>query len=266
MIVVLLVSLVQSVTEFLPISSSGHLVILHRLVSVQGVDAFRLDIAVHLGTLIAVIIAFRADLWRFLRAFAVSVLRRRIENDDARFAWWLLLATVAPGLLGAVFGERLETAMRAPTVVAVMLAVGGVVLWLADRNRPSVRTMSSVRFRDVAIVGLSQVLAFLPGVSRSGITIIAARFRNIERAAAVRLSFLLSVPIISAVAVQQTVIAERESISRMEWGYLAVGVLVAALVGYGVIRMLLRFLSHHSFGVFAAYRIAAALAIMLWAR
>ncbi len=196
----IVLGLVQGFTEFLPISSSGHLLIVPWLFGWDDFESASVekafDVALHIGTLFAVVGYFRHDLATYVRAGARQlVTRQRPATDEARLAWLLVLATVPAAAIGAVFSDTIDEHLGTPLIIAVSLIVFGLLLAWADR-RQGARPIEDMRTRDALIVGAAQALALNPGTSRSGITMTAARFIGFNREAAVRISFLMSIPII----------------------------------------------------------------------
>lgn len=267
----LLYSIIQAATEFLPISSSGHLLILHELAPLPAtIDALHFDVALHWGTLLSLLVFFGRDLWRLLRAWVISFRKRDYRaNRDARLAWLLLLGTVPPALLGYLIEQTVgETAVRRLDIVAIALVAGGILLFAADRWGGKDRTLDRISAWDALLIGTSQALAFLPGVSRSGITITAARSRHLKREDAVRLAFYFAVPITAAAGIQEGGKFLQSSPNASTLLAVLIGIAATAIAGMFVIRFLLRYVSGHSFGVFVVYRFALALVpvILLLAR
>ena len=195
----LILGLVQGATELLPISSSGHLILVPWLADWEYLkenDAFNqtFDVSLHLGTLVAVVVYFREDIVRLAAAFLGSLRRRRIETADERIAWYVAAATVPAAIVGAVGENLIAENLGEPWQIAILLGSFGVFLYLADRQ-PEEKDMSQVGLKAAVGVGLAQTLSLMPGVSRSGITITAGRFLRLDRDSAARFSFLLLVPI-----------------------------------------------------------------------
>ncbi len=197
----IILGLTQGVTEFAPISSSGHLILVPWLFNWDIVNDVALnktfDVALHVGTLVGAVAYFRRDLWRYLVAWVHSIRSRSISTTDQRLAWALVIGTIPGAVLGAVFEGPIQEHLGEPWLIAVMLAVFGVVLWWVDARSPSDRGMDSIGVRTGLGLGLAQGLALQPGVSRSGITMTAARWIGIDRESAARFSFLLAIPIIA---------------------------------------------------------------------
>src|SRR5919206_11570 len=190
----------QGLTELLPISSSGHLILVPWIANwtyLEHHESFNktFDVALHLGTLVAVVAYFWADVVRYVVAWFGSVRRRAISTADERIAWYVFAATIPTAIAGAAGEETIESNLGQPWQIAIFLAVFGVLLWVADRSQQQ-RRIADLRFGTAFLVGISQILALMPGVSRSGITITTGRFAKLDRDAAARFAFLLLIPIV----------------------------------------------------------------------
>jgi undecaprenyl-diphosphatase len=252
---IVVLAIVQGLTEFLPISSSGHLVLVPYLVgwSDQGL-AF--DVAVHFGSLIAVCLFFRRDILGLLRGTG-SLLRLRADSFESKLALGLALGTVPAAAAGLLFAGWIEANLRDPSVIIVTLAGYGILMVIADRFGPSRRNITDVRVIDAFLVGCAQALALVPGTSRSGVTITAARFLGFARQDAARFSFLLSVPVI-LLASGYKGLELATGPEAVPWGELAVGVIVSAVVAYLSIEFFMRFVSRIGLLPFAVYRLVLA--------
>lgn len=250
--------LVQGLGEFLPISSSAHLVLTPWFFNWPD-PGLTFDVALHLGTLVAVVAYF----WRDLLEIVFDALTRP-HSQSGRLFWYLAVASIPGALFGMAFEEQAETVFRSPALIALTLTLMGVGLWWADRVGRKRRDMEDLGWTDSIIVGLSQALAIIPGVSRSGITMTAGLLTGMERETAARFSFLLSVPIIAGAALLKL---KDLPLAAVNVPFVA-GVLTAAVVGYLAIRFLLHYVRHGSYFLFAAYRFLLALAILLvlWRR
>ncbi len=256
----LLLAIVQGLTEFLPVSSSGHLILAPSLLgwSDQGL-AF--DVAVHFGTLIAVVFFFRHELLAMTRDWFGSV-TGGVATADSRLAWAVIWGTVPVAIAGFFAAEVVETHLRGPLLVASTTAGFGVLLWLADARGDRDRDEYSLTWADVMIIGMIQVLALVPGTSRSGITMTAGLLLGLSRAGSARFSFLLSVPVIIAAAVFETVGLYR-SPEPADWTALLIGVAASAIVAYLTIRWFLAMLGRIGMMPFAIYRILLAIVILV---
>lgn len=249
----MVLGLVQGLGEFLPISSSAHLVLVPWFFGWPD-PGLTFDVALHLGTLVAVLAYF----WRDLLELVVDAVTRP-RSRDGRLFWYLVVASIPGALFGAIFEDQAETVFRSPALIALTLTLMGVGLWWADRVGRKARDMDDLTWGDSLIVGISQALAIVPGVSRSGITMTAGLLAGLERESAARFSFLLSVPIIAGAAVLKLKDLPLAAINAP----FIVGVLTAAAVGYLAIRFLLHYVRHGSYFLFAAYRFLLALAVVL---
>jgi len=257
----------QGATELLPISSSGHLILVPWLANWHYLENHpdfnkTFDVALHLGTLVAVIVYFWADVVRYVGAWFVSVARRSVTNDDQRIAWWILAATIPTAIAGAAGEDTIETRLGQPYQIAIFLAVFGVLLWIADRQ-PQQRRIDQLGFKTAFLVGISQILALMPGVSRSGITITAGRFARLDRDAAARFAFLLLIPIVfGAVLFKGVKHVLLGSLPAGSVGPFVVGTLAAAAIGLIAIDLLLGYVRRHDYSAFAIYRLMVAAAIL----
>lgn len=257
--------LVQALTEFLPVSSSGHLLITHELLG-DGRRPLAFDVGLHVGTLAAVLLYFRTYWERMLREALADTAAGRWTPDrwatGTRLLAWVLLGTLPAVAAGFLWADVVEEQLRSPLVVATTLATVGVLLWAGDRYAPRRRSSEDLAWWNALLIGIAQATALVPGVSRSGSTILAGRLLSLDRGSAARFSFLLSAPVIAGAAAFEipSAIADGEAVA---WGPLAVGTLVAFMAGLLVIRGLLGFVERRSFAVFAWYRIGLAAAIVL---
>ena len=262
----LVLGLVQGLTELLPISSSGHLILVPWLAEweyLERHDAFNqtFDVALHLGTLVAVAAYFRRELVDLLLAWLRSIRRRAIATPAERVAWLVVVATVPAALVGAAGEHFITETLGEPWQIAILLSVFGVVLWLADR-RPARRSAADLGLWTALAIGVAQSLSLMPGVSRSGITISAGRLLGLDRDAAARLSFLLLVPITLGAVVYKglsdVVLADLPPGST---GPFVVGMLAAAVSGLAAIYALLGYVRRHDYSPFVVYRLVAAAAV-----
>jgi undecaprenyl-diphosphatase len=264
----LVLGLVQGATELLPISSSGHLILVPWLADwtyLQEDDEFNqtFDVALHLGTLVAVVAYFWRDLLGLIAAFFRSIWRRSIATGEERLAWFIAVATIPAAVVGAVGENFIVDRLGEPWQIAILLAVFGVVLWVADR-RPAVRTMETLTIRDAVIIGTAQAAALAPGVSRSGITISAGRFLGLDRDAAARMSFLLLVPTtLGAILWKGTTDVLFGDLPAGWEGPFIVGMLAAAASGFVAIVFLLGFVRRHTYTPFVVYRLIVAAIVLL---
>ncbi len=246
--------LVQGLAELLPISSSAHLALTPYFFGWTD-PGLAFDVALHLGTLIALAWYFRVE-WLEMIASAWSIVRtRRVTTVHDKRLVFLIVATIPAGIGGLLLNDLAETTFRSPAIIGTALIVMGVLLWAVDRYSARVRAIEEITIKDALIVGTAQILALIPGVSRSGSTITAGRFLHLDRPSAARFSFLLSMPITLAAVILKM----PEAVRSEGWSAaLIAGILAAAVSSWLAITVLLRYVSKHSFGVFAVYRLILA--------
>jgi undecaprenyl-diphosphatase len=257
---------VQGATELLPVSSSGHLILVPWLAGwdyLQQHPDFNktFDVALHLGTLIAVVLYFWADVVLYTTAWFRSVKRRRIETSDERIAWYIAVATVPAAIAGAAGESFIEDHLGDPWQIAILMIVFGLLLGYADR-RPQRQGLNDVVPRQGLYIGLAQVLSLAPGVSRSGITITAARFLGLDRDSAARISFLLLTPVTAGAVVYKAFEAASEGLPEGVAGPIIVGTIAAAISGYLAIAGLIAFVRRRSYDVFVAYRLLVGIVLL----
>jgi undecaprenyl-diphosphatase len=263
----LLLGVVQGLTEFLPISSSGHLIIvpwLQEYTFLTENDSFNktFDVALHAGTLIAAIAFFRMEVWRLIVSFVAAVRKRAIETSEERLAIAIAIGTIPAVIAGGLASDFIDEHLGEPWMIALQLIIFGALLDWADR-RAQQRTLERTEVRDGLWIGLAQVLALAPGTSRSGITITAARFLGLDRDAAARFSFLLLIPIVAGATLFKGVSAVSEGLPPGVGGPMVVGTIAAAVSGYFAIVFLLRLVRTTSYRPFVLYRYAAGIAILI---
>jgi undecaprenyl-diphosphatase len=252
----ILLGIIQGLTEFLPISSSAHLVIVPYLFNWQ-IDPqinFAFDVLVQLGTLLAVIVYFWSDLLQIITGFVRALLARRpFGTPEARLGWYIILATIPAGLAGLLVKDLVEAAFNSPQVTAGFLFVTAALLVVSERIGKRSRGLAEISTRDALVMGLMQALSIFPGISRSGSTIAGGLLSGLDRRAAARFSFLMAIPIMLAAGLLAALdLAEVPNFTSM-LPVIAVGFIAAAVVGYLSIRWLLAFLQKHSLTVFAVY-------------
>ena len=264
----LVLGIVQGLTELLPISSSGHLILVpwaSEWTYLEQHDRFNqtFDVALHLGTLVAVAAYFWKDLVRLVRALFASIGRRRIETPDERIAWFVVVATIPAGLAGLLGEDLIADNLGEPWQIAILLAAGAALLWTADRSQQD-RAMGDLGLRHAVAMGFAQALALAPGVSRSGITITAGRFMRLDRDSAARFSFLLLLPTVLGAVVLKGVGDVLLGDLPSGWqGPFVVGTLAALGSGLLAIDWLLGYVRRHTYGVFVVYRLVVAAIVLL---
>ena len=261
-----MLGIVQGLTEFAPVSSSGHLILVpwlfHWSILNNEVLNKTFDVALHMGTFAGAVIYFWRDIAKYLRAWGHSIRKRAITHTNERLAWALVIGTIPGALGGALFEDTIDKKLGQPWLIAVMLAVFGVVLVLVDRSAPSRFGFEGIDVRRGLIVGVAQAIALQPGVSRSGITMTAGRALGLDREASARFSFLLSMPIIAGAGILKAFDVAQTGFqgyaTQFAWGFAA-----SAVSGFLVIWGLLSYLRRHDFTVFMIYRLAVAAVVFV---
>ena len=249
----LILGIVQGLTELLPISSSAHLTIIPWIFNWDIPASF--DVALHFGTLLAIVIFFFKDWIELIKGGYCYAVKKQ-KTVQGRMFWYIVLATIPGGIIGFILDHFLEGVLSRPIIIAIALIVMGIILYLIDKNAKSKVKYEEMTLKQTFLIGLSQALAFIPGVSRSGITMTTARTMGVTREAAAKYSFLLSTPIVFAA----TVLKFKEFVFNIPF---IIGVLASFLVGLLVIKFLLKYLQRGSFKAFAVYRLIFGILIIL---
>jgi len=249
---IVILAILQGLTEFLPISSSAHLVLLPSLLNWPE-HSLVFDVAVHFGSLLAVVYYFRHEVWRMTCAWIHS-LGGGEADQDSLLAWWVIIGTLPVVAFGFTFQHSIESVLRAPWIIAAASIIFGLLLWVADRGAIRQRDEYSLTLKDVLIIGCSQVLALIPGTSRSGITITLGLFLGLSRKASARFSFLLAMPVIFASGVLQSVRMFTE-VSPIGWSELALGIVLSAISAGLCIHYFLRLVERIGMLPFVLYRV-----------
>ena len=250
--------IIQGLSEFLPISSSAHLALAPWLFGWED-PGLAFDVALHFGTLLALLWYFRMEWLALVRGAVGIVTTGRIETPEKRKVVHLIVATIPGAIGGYLLQSRAESAFRSPQLIAIALIAMGVVLWLVDKLVDQARVLGEMRWVDAILIGLSQVVALIPGVSRSGSTITSGRGLRFDRESAAEFSFLMSGPIIAAAIIVEAPKALAQGGLTNE---IMSGVLASAISGWLAISILMRYISRHSYGIFAFYRVALGIAVL----
>lgn len=258
---VIVLSLVQGLTEFLPVSSSAHLILMPTLFGWPD-QGLAFDIAVHLGTLIAVIAYFRRDLVRMVIDFVQSCSGRALTLQ-AKIFWSIGFATIPVGLAGLLLKKHVETTLRSPMVIACTTIGFGLILWLADKVSKQQRSLNTLNWRDVTLIGCAQALSLIPGTSRSGITLTAGLFAGLTREAAARFSFLLSIPVIILAGGLETVTLIKSPVT-VNWIALGSGLCLSGISGYFCIHYFIKLINTIGLLPFVIYRLLLGLFLILY--
>jgi undecaprenyl-diphosphatase len=244
-------ALIQGLTEFLPISSSAHLILPSALFGWED-QGLAFDVAVHFGTLFAVLTYFRKDVWSVLAGCSVHLFRRQ-ASAESRLGWQLLVATIPVVIIGFLVKDYVDLYLRETSVIASTTIIFALLLSLADRNSTHQASLAHLSWKSVFIIGFAQVLALVPGTSRSGITMTAALFCHLDRHSSSRFSFLLSIPVIAGAALLLTVdLLDQEFVN---WSEIIYGMLVAGIVAYCCIYFFLQAINKLGFMPFVIYRL-----------
>jgi len=252
---------VQGLTEFLPVSSTAHLILLPWFLHWPD-PGLAFDVALHLGTLVALLIYFRAD-WIALITSALGLIRGRRKAPDARMAMLIVAATIPGAAAGSLFEHKVEDALRAPPLIAVMLIAMALILVAAEILGRRKKSLDEISWGDAITIGIAQAFAIVPGVSRSGSTITAGLFLNMKRDAAARFSFYLSAPIIAGAVAKKTLDILKTGLGLEQLTPLIVGIISAGIIGYLAIAFLMRYLQTHNTFLFVVYRIALGIVVLL---
>jgi undecaprenyl-diphosphatase len=259
--------IVQGLTEFLPVSSSAHLIIVPSLLGWTDpfITSLAFTVMLHVGTLVALLVYFRADWVRLIPAGLAAIRDRSLRDDpDRRLAWLIAAATVPAMIAGLLLNGLIEEHARQIGFVALMLVIGGTILWLAERHGRRDRAMGALSFRTATGIGAAQAVALIPGVSRSGISIAAGLFAGLDRESAARFSFLMATPITAlAIAYEAKKLVAGESGLAVPIGALVVGMVAALIAGLLAIAGLLRFLRTNPTDVFVGYRVVLAVVVVV---
>lgn len=264
-----ILGIVQGLTEFLPISSSAHLILVPKLLGWNDpfIDSAAFDVMLHMGTLVALLVYFWRDLIEIIGAGLASIRDRRIGDDPQRRLAWLLVVSVIPAaILGAGLESFFDQAFREHYQwIALFVLIGATLLWLGERRGTQTRGLDGMVLRDAVTIGAAQALALFPGTSRSGITIAAGLLLGLKREAAARFSFLMAVPVIAGAGIWKARTLVGASLGGTQVNELIVGIVTSAIFGFVAIAFLLRFLRTNPTTVFIAYRIVfAAVIVVAW--
>jgi len=265
----LVMGVVQGLTEFLPVSSSGHLILVPWLLGWHDpfIDSLAFSVMLHLATLVALLVYFRADWLRLVPAGLAAIRDRSIGSDpDRRLAWLLVAATIPAVIAGVLLNDIVENAVRRPELVAITLTIGAVILWVADRVGRKAAGIEAVTFPVAIGIGIAQAVALVPGISRSGMSISAGLFAGLTREAAARFSFLMATPVIAGAGLWELKkLVTGEAGVGVQLAPLVVGMVAALAAGLLAIELTLRYLRTRSLTIFVVYRIAlSVVVIVLW--
>ncbi|MBU0596540.1 undecaprenyl-diphosphate phosphatase [Patescibacteria group bacterium] len=266
----LVLGIIQGFTEFLPISSSGHLVFVPRLFG-WGDQGLSFDVMVHLGTLLAVVVYFRRKLWAVMKAMVGKETRNKKQetSDLRRFGWLILLTIIPAGVVGLLFNDWIEMSLRATWVIGVGLIFWGILLGIADYYSKktvvhSQKSVDQLNWKSALFIGCAQAIALIPGTSRSGITMTAGLFSKLDKKSAAEFSFLMSVPIIAMAGGLKVIDLVQTGLGDISLLVLSAGFIASAFSGFIAIWGLMKIIQKWSFMPFVVYRVVVGIAILVW--
>ncbi|MEK7067699.1 MAG: undecaprenyl-diphosphatase UppP [Patescibacteria group bacterium] len=259
-LVIIILSLAQGLSEFLPVSSSGHLILLHEILPAVPINSLAFDVVLHLASALAVIIFFRQDFKEILVGCCQSLARGK-KSEPARLAWLIIIATIPAALFGYWLESIIEEILRSGLIVAGALVAGGILFLITERLAKQHHDLTNLNWRQSLVIGCAQAVALIPGVSRSGITIIAGMLFKLNREAATRFSFLLSVPIILGANIKEAPVLAAASTNELF--SLGLGFFMSFVFSYFTIKYFIAFVRKYSLDIFAYYRFLLA-AVILW--
>lgn len=262
----ILLGIIEGVTEFLPVSSTGHLTIAEKLLGyrVDDPDITAFTAIVQSGAILATVLYFWNDIKRIVAAWATGIVDpKKRDTLDYRFGWAVIIGSLPIAIVGLLFKEQIETSLRSLWLVAFALIGWSVVMWLADWLGSQKRTETDVQWRDTLYIGIAQCIALIPGVSRSGATMSAGLFRGFDRVTVTRLSFFLSIPALLAAGALQAVTEYGKISAGVGWQATIVATVVSFVVAYGAVAWLLKFIAHHSLSVFIGYRVGLGILLIV---
>lgn len=262
---ILILGFVQGIAEFLPISSSAHLIIFRDIFGIgSGTSAnmdLTFDIALHFGTLLAIGVFFFKDFIKMIQ----KGFTKGVKDDDGKILWYLVAATIPAAIVGVLFEEAIENVVRSNyVVIAIALAVMGIIIYLADKFSKETKTIKKMTLKDAILVGCSQVFALIPGFSRSGTTIAAGRVLGLDRESAAKFSFFLSAPVVLGAVCLQLIKGTTFSVIAANLGTFILGILVSFVIGLLCIKYLLKYLQKHNFKIFMIYRVVLAAVVLIY--
>lgn len=262
---ILILGFIQGIAEFLPISSSAHLIIFRDIFGIgSGISAnmeLTFDIALHFGTLLAIAVFFFSDFIQMIK----KGFTKGVKDDDGKILWYLVAATIPAAIAGVLFEEPIENIIRSNyVVIALALAIMGIIIYLADKYSKETKTIKKMSLKDAILIGCSQVFALIPGFSRSGTTIAAGRVLGLDRESAAKFSFFLSAPVVLGAVCLQLIKGSALSVIVANLGTFILGILVSFITGLVCIKYLLKYLQKHNFKIFMVYRVVLAAGVLIY--
>lgn len=261
----IILGIIEGITEFLPVSSTAHITIAEKLMgfTINSADMTAFTAIIQVGAIFSTLLYFRSDLARLTRAWFEGIFNKtRRDTLDYKFGWAVILGSIPIGIVGLAFKDQIEGSLRSLWIIAAALIIWSGVMWLADILAKQNRHEKDVTWKDTLIIGLTQCLALIPGVSRSGATLSAGLFRGFDRVTVMRLSFFLSIPALLAAGVLESVTQYQHISDGVGWGPTIVATITSFVVAYGVIAWLLKYVAHHSYLLFIIYRLILGLLLV----
>lgn len=261
----ILLGIVEGITEFLPVSSTAHLTITEKLfgLSIDAPDVVAFTAIIQVGAVLATLVYFRKDIWRIVAGWCAGLVNASKRGQDYRFGWAVLIGSVPIGIIGLLFKDQIENGVRSLWLVSLALILWSGVMWLADRTASQNRKEADTTWRDTLIIGITQCLALVPGVSRSGATLSAGLFRGLDRVAVTRLSFFLSIPALIGAGALEAVSRAGDISQGVGWPATIVATIISFGVAYVVIAWLLNYVAKHNFSLFIYYRVVLGLVLIV---
>ena len=261
----ILLGIIEGFTEFLPISSTAHLTIAEKALgfSIKDPAFVAFTAIIQIGAVIATLIYFRDDVVRLVKAWLAGITSADKRGADYKFGWAVIIGSIPIAVVGLAFKDQIETGVRSLWLVATALIVWSGVMWLADKTAKLNRHEKGAGWRDTLVIGITQCLALIPGVSRSGATISAGLFRGLDRVAATRMSFFLAIPALLAAGLLEAVTKADEISKGIGWGPTLVATIASFIVAYATVAWLLRYISKHGFGIFIIYRVGLGILLII---
>jgi len=263
-IISLILGIIQGITEFLPVSSSGHLIVFRDILNFQIQDSLSFDIALHFGTLLAIILFFRKDIVKLLYSWFTSFSNLKKMNDYQKLSWLIILGSIPAVLVGIFLSEIIDNYIRNTITVIITLILGGIIFLIVEKVYKAQFEMKDLNWKSVIVIGIAQALALIPGVSRSGITIITGMGFKLQRTEAARFSFLLGIPAIFGAAVWSAIKLDYQSLTNSDWMIFAIGIVSSVIIGFLAIKFLLAILKKYSMRPFAYYRFILAAILIIY--
>ncbi len=262
----LILGIVEGFTEFLPISSTGHVTLLSSLMgyTIDSADVTAFTAIIQIGAIAAAVLYFRRDIIRIAKAWFSGLLNSKLrDNSDYRFGWAVLIGSLPIAVIGFAFKDVIETTFRSLWIVAISLIAWSAVMWYADTSASQKRSEKDTKWTDTLTIGLAQCLALIPGVSRSGATMSVGLFKGFDRVTATRLAFFLGMPALLGAGAYQAVSHFDEVSVGVGWGPTIIGIIASFVVVYLAVAWLIKFVSRHSYQLFVWYRVALGLLLVI---